>query len=70
VSNGAEAIKALESIPYDLVLMDMRMPVMDGLEASRQIRNPRSAVLHHDIPIVALTANAMESDRRSCLAAA
>ena len=69
VSNGAEAIKALESIPYDLVLMDMRMPVMDGLEASRQIRNPQSAVLHHDIPIVALTANAMESDRRSCLAA-
>ena len=69
VSNGAEAIKALESIPYDLVLMDMRMPVMDGLEASRQIRNPRSAVLHHDIPIVALTANAMECDRRSCLAA-
>jgi len=69
VANGAEAISALESIPYDLVLIDMRMPVMDGIEAARQIRNPRSAVLNHDIPIIALTANAMESDRDSCLAA-
>ena len=69
VANGAEAISALESIPYDLVLIDMRMPVMDGIEAARQIRNPPSAVLNHDIPIIALTANAMESDRDSCLAA-
>ena len=69
VANGAEAISALESIPYDLVLIDMRMPVMDGIEAARQIRNPRSAVLDHDIPIIALTANAMQSDRDSCLAA-
>jgi CheY-like chemotaxis protein/HPt (histidine-containing phosphotransfer) domain-containing protein len=69
VANGAEAISALESIPYDLVLIDMRMPVMDGIEAARQIRNPRSAVLNHDIPIIALTANAMQSDRDSCLAA-
>jgi len=69
VANGAEVINTLESIPYDLVLMDMRMPVMDGMEAARQIRNPRSAVLNHDIPIVALTANAMLSDRNSCLAA-
>ena len=69
VANGAEAISTLESIPYDLVLIDMRMPVMDGIEAARQIRNPRSAVLNHDIPIIALTANAMESDRDSCLAA-
>jgi light-regulated signal transduction histidine kinase (bacteriophytochrome)/CheY-like chemotaxis protein/HPt (histidine-containing phosphotransfer) domain-containing protein len=69
VANGAEAISTLESIPYDLVLIDMRMPVMDGIEAARQIRNPRSAVLNHDIPIIALTANAMQSDRDSCLAA-
>lgn len=69
VANGAEAISALESIPYDLVLIDMRMPVMDGIEAARQIRNPPSAVLNHDIPIIALTANAMQSDRDSCLAA-
>jgi PAS domain S-box-containing protein len=69
VADGAEAIRALESIPYDLVLMDMRMPVMDGLEAACQIRNPRSAVLNHDIPIIALTANAMQSDQNSCFAA-
>jgi CheY-like chemotaxis protein/HPt (histidine-containing phosphotransfer) domain-containing protein len=69
VANGAEVLNLLESIPYDLVLMDMRMPVMDGLEATRQIRNPRSAVLNHEIPILALTANAMQSDRADCLVA-
>jgi len=69
VANGAEAISALASTPYDLVLMDMRMPVMDGIEAARQIRNPDSAVLNHDIPIIALTANAMQSDRVNCIAA-
>lgn len=69
VANGAEAIGTLGSIPYDLVLIDMRMPVMDGLEAARRIRDPRSAVLNHDVPIIALTANAMRSDRESCLAA-
>jgi PAS domain S-box-containing protein len=69
VADGAEAIATLGSIPYDLVLMDMRMPVMDGTEAARQIRNPRSKVLNHDIPIIALTANAMQSDRDGCLAA-
>ena len=69
VADGAEAISALESIPYDLVLMDMRMPVMDGIEAARRVRNPGSAVLDHGIPIIALTANAMQIDRDSCLAA-
>jgi len=69
VANGAEAINALESIPYDLVLMDMQMPVMDGIEAARQIRNPQSAVLNRDIPIIALTANVMQRDRESCLEA-
>ena len=69
VVNGEEAVSALASIPYDLVLMDMRMPVMDGIEASRRIRNPDSAVLNHDIPIIALTANAMQSDRVNCISA-
>jgi CheY-like chemotaxis protein/HPt (histidine-containing phosphotransfer) domain-containing protein len=68
VADGAEAVSALRSIPYDLVLMDMRMPVMDGIEATRQIRNPRSAVLNWNVPIVAMTANAMASDRRLCSA--
>jgi PAS domain S-box-containing protein len=69
VADGSEALKSLESIPYDLVLMDVRMPVMDGLEATRQIRDPNSAVLNHDLPIVAMTANAMRSDQEQCLAA-
>jgi PAS domain S-box-containing protein len=69
VADGAEALNVLESTPYDLVLMDMRMPVMDGVEATRHIRDPRSAVLNHNIPIIALTANAMQSDRQACLAA-
>jgi PAS domain S-box-containing protein len=67
VGDGAQAIASLESIPYDLVLMDMRMPVMDGIEATRQIRNPLSTVLNHDVSIIAMTANAMESDRENCL---
>jgi signal transduction histidine kinase/PleD family two-component response regulator/HPt (histidine-containing phosphotransfer) domain-containing protein len=69
VADGAEALKALASTAYDLVLMDVRMPVMDGFEATRQIRNPQSAVLDHFLPIVAMTANAMQSDRENCLAA-
>jgi CheY-like chemotaxis protein/HPt (histidine-containing phosphotransfer) domain-containing protein len=69
VGNGAEAIKSLELFPYDLVLMDMRMPVMDGLEATRQIRDPQSAVLDHSVPVIALSANAMNSDREASLAA-
>ena len=69
VADGAEALRALESIPYDVVLMDMRMPVMDGLEATRRIRDRRSAVLDHDIPIIALTANALPADRALCVQA-
>ena len=69
VANGAEALQALETIPYDLVLMDVQMPVMDGLEATRQIRDPQSAVRHHAIPIIAMTAHAMQGDRERCLEA-
>jgi len=69
VANGAEAVKALEIIPYDLVLMDVLMPEMDGFEATLQIRNPQSAALNHQIPIIAMTANAMQGDREKCLEA-
>ncbi|MBK8419643.1 PAS domain S-box protein [Candidatus Villigracilis saccharophilus] len=69
VANGAEALTALESIPYDLILMDVQMPEMDGLEATQRIRDIRSAVLDHNIPIVAMTANAMQGDRERCLEA-
>ena len=69
VGNGAEALEALESRRYDLVLMDVQMPEMDGIEATRRIRDPRSAVRDHGVPIVALTAHAMKEDRDACLAA-
>jgi len=69
VANGQEALKALESIPYDLVLMDVQMPVMDGYEATRQIRDLQSAVRNHDVPILAMTANAMTGDREKCIEA-
>jgi CheY-like chemotaxis protein/HPt (histidine-containing phosphotransfer) domain-containing protein len=69
VANGAEALKSLETIPYDLVLMDVQMPVMDGLEATQRIRDPRSAVPSHGIPIIAMTAHAMQGDREKCLEA-
>ena len=69
VADGAEAVRALETLPYDLVLMDVQMPVMDGLEATRQIRNLDSAVRNHQVPIIAMTARAMQGDRATCLAA-
>jgi PAS domain S-box-containing protein len=67
--NGMEAVKKLEATAYDLVLMDMRMPEMDGVEATRRIRDPHSAVLNHEIPIIAMTANVQQSDRDACLQA-
>jgi len=67
--NGVEALQALESLPYDLVLMDCLMPVMDGFEASRRIRDSDSKVLNRSIPIIAMTASTMEEDREKCLAA-
>jgi PAS domain S-box-containing protein len=67
VGDGAEAIEALTTLPYDIVLMDVQMPVMDGFEATRVIRDPSSSVRNHAVPIVALTANAMRGDRERCL---
>ncbi|MEI6207786.1 MAG: response regulator [Desulfuromonadales bacterium] len=69
VSNGLEAVSALELINYDLVLMDCMMPVMDGFEATTMIRDVSSHVLNHAVPIVAMTANAMMKDREECLEA-
>jgi circadian clock protein KaiC len=67
VANGAEAIHALETVPYDLVLMDVQMPVMDGFEATRHIRSSGSAVLNHQVPIIAMTAHTMQGARERCL---
>ncbi|MBE3032775.1 MAG: response regulator, partial [Actinobacteria bacterium] len=69
VGNGAEALEALARQRYDLVLMDVQMPEMDGMEATRRIRDEHSAVRDHSVPIVALTAHAMKEDRDACLAA-
>ncbi len=69
VANGAEAVRMLSNIPYDVVLMDVQMPEVDGYEASRQIRASASAVLNHQIPIIAMTAHAMQGDRMKCLEA-
>ena len=49
--------------------MDVQMPVMDGLESTRMIRNPQSVVLNHHLPVVAMTANAMPGDEEQCMAA-
>jgi CheY-like chemotaxis protein len=67
-ANGIEAIEAVERQPYDVVLMDVQMPEMDGLEASRRIvaRWPDAAQRPR---IVAMTANAMQGDREQCLTA-
>ncbi len=67
-NNGEEGYKMFLESDYDLILMDMRMPVMDGLEATRRIRASRK----HDamaIPVIAMTANAMEEDRQDSLEA-
>ena len=69
VADGKEVVKALETIPYDLVLMDLQMPEMDGLEATAVIRDPKSPVRDHNIPILALTAHTMPEDREQCMAA-
>ena len=67
VADGAQALAALARSPYDLVLMDLQMPEMDGLAAARAIRDPGSAVLDHHVPIVAVTAAALRGDRDRCL---
>ena len=66
-SNGLEAIESVERQTYDVVLMDVQMREMDGLEASRRITSERPAGQRPRI--VAMTANAMQGDREMCLAA-
>ena len=57
--NGQEAVEMVDKGQYDIVLMDIKMPIMDGLEATKAIKEK-----HPDLPIVALTANAFDSDRQ------
>jgi signal transduction histidine kinase/ActR/RegA family two-component response regulator len=65
--DGQQALAALAANHFDAVLMDMQMPVMDGLEATREIRRREQAQGSHRIPIIAMTANAMQGDRQICL---
>jgi CheY-like chemotaxis protein len=69
VEDGAAAVDAVAAGAFDLVLMDMQMPRMDGLEATERIRARERAERLRRIPIVALTANAMKGDRELCIAA-
>jgi PAS domain S-box-containing protein len=64
--NGVEALKALGVKDYDLVLMDVQMPEMDGYEATRQIRSGQSAAKNSKVPIIAMTANVLPRDRQMC----
>ncbi|SBS28699.1 Signal transduction histidine-protein kinase BarA [Marinomonas aquimarina] len=65
-SDGELALNRIKEKPYDIVLMDLQMPVMDGFEATRAIRNDSH---YKDLPIVAMTANAMSGDKERCLEA-
>jgi signal transduction histidine kinase/ActR/RegA family two-component response regulator len=66
--HGREAVEMLQKARYELVLMDCQMPEMDGFEATRIIRDRTSEVLEHDVPVVAMTANAFPEDRARAIA--
>ncbi len=68
-NNGAEALQSLASKPCDLVLLDLQMPDMDGFDVARRIREPGSPVLNRGVPVIAITARAMQGDVEHCLAA-
>ena len=68
VNNGREVVQAMHNGPFDVCLMDLQMPEMDGLEATRVIRQLEQTTRHH-LPIIAMTAHVMPGDRDACLAA-
>lgn len=68
-SDGLEALERLRRERYDLVLMDLQMPGLDGIEATRRIRDPTQTGLPRAVPIVATTAFALPADRERCSAA-
>ncbi|MGL1861187.1 MAG: response regulator [Pseudodesulfovibrio sp.] len=69
VENGVQALEAVKNEAFDIILMDVQMPIMDGISATRAIRNHNSGALDPDIPIVALTAHALKGDRERFLEA-
>ena len=66
-NNGQEALAAIKTASFDLAMMDVQMPEMDGFEATQRVREWEAGKAH--IPIIALTAHAMDSHREECLAA-
>jgi CheY-like chemotaxis protein len=67
VSNGTEAVQQARMLPYDVLLLDVNMPEMSGLEAAKRIRSSRGR--NANTPIIAITANALKGDRERCIAA-
>lgn len=67
VANGQEAVDLLQKEPFDLAILDLQMPVMDGLEAARAIRSMTGGASDSDLPVIALTARVTEDDRARCL---
>jgi len=67
--NGQEALDKLAKKEFDLILMDIQMPVLDGIQATKAIRSGKYPVKNTDIPIIAITANAMSQDRKMCISA-
>jgi len=67
-NNGQDALDLLTEFNYDLVFMDCQMPVMDGYTATQKIRDAKSSVQNHRIPVIAMTANVMQGDKEKCLA--
>jgi two-component system, sensor histidine kinase and response regulator len=67
-ANGLEALEAIENNSFDIIMMDLMMPEMDGFEATKRIRNQEKSAGGH-IPIIAVTASALKDDHAKCLAA-
>ncbi len=66
-NGGVEVLRALDASDYDVVLMDVMMPEMNGYETTAIIRNAASTVPKRNVPVIALTANASKTDRQRCL---
>lgn len=67
VFNGEDALKALELLPYDIILMDLQMPIVDGFTAAKKIRDPNSKVINHNVPIIGISAHALKGIKEKCL---
>ena len=68
-NDGVEALQMIEDNEFELVFMDVHMPFIDGYEVTQKIRNNKDGRINPDIPIIAMTANAMKGDREKCIAA-